>query len=223
VGTRGTLDAQLRTLGRLIAESPHNLVSRRERARVDTHLAEALAVGRELPVRAGQHWLDLGTGGGLPGLVLALAHPDVRWLLLDSVGKKVAAVQAFAAALELGNVRAVAARAETLARDPAHREAFDGVVSRAVAHLVVVAELSRGFVRPGGVVAAIKGPRQRLEREEAVAGIAQMRLSPPQARRVAAGVRETWIVTMRATGPCPPGIPRRPGVPRAQPLGGAPE
>jgi 16S rRNA (guanine527-N7)-methyltransferase len=138
------------------------------------------------------------------------------------VGKKIAAVRGFAATLGLGNVRAEVGRAEALARDPEHRQAYDGVVSRAVAHLGGVAELSRGFIRPGGTVAAVKGPRHGSEIEEAAAGIARLRLSAPQARRVLAGPRETWIVTMRANGPCPAAIPRRTGVPRAQPLGGTP-
>src|SRR5918992_874799 len=66
--------------------------------------------------------VDLGSGGGVPGLVVALARPAQRWVLVDSVRKKADAVRGFTTALGLDNVEVVAERAEILGRDPAHRE-----------------------------------------------------------------------------------------------------
>jgi 16S rRNA (guanine527-N7)-methyltransferase len=215
-------DPRLDRLAALIGTSPHNLVSRAERAHVRSrHVEEAVLVAAVLPLESGQRWLDLGTGGGLPGLVLAILHPEVTFTLLDSVAKKTRAVAEFAATLDLGNVTVVTGRAERVAHDPAHRGRYQGVTSRALADLVVAAELSRGFVDTGGVVAAVKGPRWSEELERARAGLTRLRLRYEQSAEVGGAARPTWLVTMRATGPCPREIPRRDGIPRAQPLGDA--
>ena len=128
------MQPQLVRLAALIASSPHNLVARGDRPRIlETHIDECVRLAKVLPLQPDSSWMDLGTGGGLPGLVLAVLRPDVRWTLVDSVGKKVAAVRAFASDLALSNVTAVRARAEALAHDADHRAAYDGVTSRAVA------------------------------------------------------------------------------------------
>lgn len=177
-------------------------------------------MGDLLPLAAGQRWLDLGTGGGLPGLVLALQGPGVAWTLVDSVRKKTDAVQEFVRVLGLTNVRVVRGRAETLARDPAHRGSYDGVVSRAVAPLPTLLELSRGFVREGGMVAAIKGPRVEAELAAAEPALRQLRLDDVHRHPIPSAARPTLLVTMRAVGRPPPDFPRGDGVPRSTPLGG---
>ncbi|HUH07246.1 MAG TPA: 16S rRNA (guanine(527)-N(7))-methyltransferase RsmG [Egibacteraceae bacterium] len=211
----------LEHLAQLIATSPHNLVSRGERARVGTmHIPESLAVAKLLPVKEGSRWVDLGTGGGLPGLVLAVAHPSVEWTLIDATQKKVAEVARFAEELELSNVHPIAGRAEALGHDPAYRGRFDGVVSRAVAPLPVVAELSRGFVHSGGVVAVVKGPRALEEMQRSSKVLADpLRLTDLHSRVVPGTARATHLVMMRARGSVPTGYPRRDGVPRTHPLG----
>jgi len=204
----------------LLAASPHNLVSRRERTTLaEVHVPECIGVATVLDPAPGSAWLDLGTGGGLPGLVLAIVRPDVHWTLVDATAKKVAAVQGFIAELGLRNARAIAGRAERLAREEAHRERYDGVVSRALARLVVAAELSRGFVRDGGVVAAVKGPRWREELAEAEPAMGLLRLQHVGVTPVPGAVRRTVVVTMRADGPVPPAYPRRDGLPASAPLG----
>lgn len=213
---------QLDRLGEMIAGSPHNLVSRQDRTVVrEVHIEEAALVAGALAPAPGARWIDVGTGGGLPGLALAILAPETSWTLLDSARKKTRAVEGFATELGLRNVTTVAERAEVLARDPAHREGYDGAISRALARMDVVAELSRGFVRPQGCVAAVKGSRAEeelpvLERVRALLAVDEVRCTPlPNAPR------STWLVTMRATGPAPPKYPRRNGVPTASPLGDA--
>ena len=211
---------RLATLARLIATSPHNLVSRSERASVlDVHIAEALAVAAELSPADGSRWLDLGTGGGLPGLVLALAFPNVSWALLDATEKKVVAVEQFARKLQLGNVECVAGRAEVLAHDRRYRGRFAGVVSRAVAPLPTLTELARGFLAPDGVLAAIKGPRWADELRAAGPAMRALRFAEAAGVVVDSAARPTWLVRMRAVGPPPAGFPRRTGIPKSQPLG----
>lgn len=214
-------DPRFGQLADLIAGSPHNLVSRGERgALLDGHIPEALALLPHLPLEQGGRWLDLGTGGGLPGLALAIATPQVEWVLLDSTRKKVTAVTQFAAALGLANVTTVVARAEDAAHDPALRGAHDGVVARAVAPLPTLVELARGFVRAGGMLGAVKGPAWSVELSSAARALEELRWVGAGAVHITSAERPTWLVRMRAEGPPPRGYPRRTGVPRQDPIGG---
>lgn len=214
-------DERLVLLARLVASSPHNLVSARERGPsrlLDAHLLEAWALGQQLSCGVGERWMDLGTGAGIPGLVLACRFPDSRWVLVDSVQKKARAVEGFATALGLDNVEVIVGRAEDLARNPALRGVFDGVVVRAVAVLAVVAELARGFVKPGGCLVAMKGPSWRSEAVAAGGAFERLGWVDVHAERLDFRARETWVVSMQAGGAVPDSVPRRVGVPQRHPL-----
>ena len=114
-----------------------NVISRKDIDNLyDHHVLHSLAIARYLQLRpqleaafAGASVLDLGTGGGFPGIPLAILFPGARFTLCDSVGKKTIVAQAVASALRLENVQVVNARAESLP------ETFSFVVSRAVASL----------------------------------------------------------------------------------------
>ena len=106
----------------------------RETAHV-RHLMESLAVLGAVPVASGSRILDLGSGGGLPGVPLAIAVPECRFVLMDARMKKVAFLESVIETLSLGNACAVHARAEDAGRDASMRHAFDLVVARAVAPL----------------------------------------------------------------------------------------
>lgn len=221
-GAAAVNEDTLRRLAALIAASPHNLVARAQRTAVyERHLLEAAMVGRMLQPGPGERWLDLGTGGGVPGLVLAMQHPDTEWVLVDATRKKVDEVRRFADEFELGNVASVHGRAEVLAHGT-WRATCAGVVARAVAPLATLCELARGFLAPGGELAAIKGPAWESELQAAAEALRTLRLTFVHSDAVAPQPRSTWLVTMRAAGPPPAGYPRRDGIPRAQPLGRPP-
>ena len=99
---------------------------------------------------------DMGTGGGFPGLPLAITHPEADFTLIDSVGKKLKCVDDFASALELDNVDTLNGRAETIGRDEEHRGQYDLVVSRATANFPTLIEYVLPLLKIGWVFAAYK-------------------------------------------------------------------
>ncbi len=102
-------------------------------------------------------FIDIGSGGGYPGLPLAVAVPARRALLVDSVEKKARFLQTAAAAVgPAGTVEGFAGRAEALAADGRHRERWPAVVARAVGSLAELAELGLPLIAPGGVLVAWK-------------------------------------------------------------------
>ncbi|MEX0626888.1 MAG: 16S rRNA (guanine(527)-N(7))-methyltransferase RsmG, partial [Chloroflexota bacterium] len=156
----GFLDAAERFVGLLLAANRRlnltRVTSPGEVARL--HLLDSLAAVPEIDRIAPSEAIDLGSGGGLPALPLAMARPELRWTMVDSVGKKAAILAEFADALNLANVAVIADRAEALGRSAAHRERYGMVTARACAALPVLAELALPLLAIGGSLVAWKGP-----------------------------------------------------------------
>ena len=181
------------------------------------HLLDSLAALPLLP-RAGTA-VDLGSGGGVPGIVLALARPDLPWTLVDSVGKKADALRGFVAALDLANVEVLAERAEVLGRGPS-RESFDLVTARACASLPVIAEYALPLLRVGGTLLAWKG---RISATELAAGATASEVlggDVPEVRATGiSALGDHRFVVIPKRRPTPSRWPRRPGEPARRPLG----
>lgn len=201
-------------LAELIRSSPHNLVSRSAHEVLgQRHMAEAEHLGARLGAVEGR-WLDLGTGGGLPGLVLAHRLRRAEWVLLDATQKKIDEVRRFAGILDV-SCETVAGRAEDLAWNPGWRGGFDGVVARAVAPLRSLTELARGFLDDGGWLAAVKGDRWREEVAAAQTALDRTAMTVTGVDPLGEG--GSVVVWVRAHGSVPDGIPRRAGVPVRRP------
>jgi 16S rRNA (guanine527-N7)-methyltransferase len=184
------------------------------------HLLDALAALPIVAELAPRRALDLGSGGGVPGLVLALARPDLAWTLVDSVGRKAEALRGFADVLGTRNVAVVADRAEAIGRGPL-RESFDLVTARACAALPVLAEYALPLAGIGGALLAWKG---RVSEEELDAGARAARMlggdSPALRRSGVPALGDHRFVVVPKLTPTPARYPRRPGQPSRHPLPG---
>lgn len=156
--------AQLAEYGKLLiaTNANVNLISRKDEANVDTrHVLHSLVLAMPsvsgFAIPEGAAVFDIGCGGGLPGIPLAIARPDLAVTLCDSIAKKIAAVQQFIAALRLSRAAAVCARAESLVKLPAHRAHYDVIVSRATAPLDELVTWTRPLAKRGATLLALKG------------------------------------------------------------------
>ncbi len=185
------------------------------------HLLDSLAALPLIDAGGIGRVVDIGSGGGLPALPLAMARPELRWLLAESVAKKAAALRGFVAELPLAHVDVVDQRAETIGADPAHREQYDLVTARACAPLPVLVELAMPLLRPGGTLLAWKGPLRSSDEEVRRGALAAGQLGGGSPRLAPSGVAALGghlFVVIRKEGPTPARFPRRPGVAERRPL-----
>jgi 16S rRNA (guanine527-N7)-methyltransferase len=149
---RSKLSAYLDLLGKW--NRVYNLTAIRERDQMQAlHVEDALAVLPFLPARAGLRLLDVGSGGGVPGIPIAIARPSWEVVLVDANGKKAAFLQQAIMELGLPNVESRAVRIEEFR----HVRRFDVVIARAFSDLRTFAQVARAQVAPGGLIVAMKG------------------------------------------------------------------
>lgn len=132
----------------------------------EKHFLDCAILLQKVQLPLGATCIDVGTGAGFPGMVLALLRPDLQVTLLDSLQKRIGFLEQTAAKLGLANVRCIHVRAEDGAKLPELREQFDMATARAVAAMPVLTEYCLPFVKQGGVFAAMKGRRKRRSRQK---------------------------------------------------------
>lgn len=165
---------------------------------------------------AGLSVIDIGSGGGVPALPLAIVMPDVRFTLVEATGKKVGFLNDTIAALGLSNARVLQDRAERLGQDHrAHRERYDASTARALGHLAIVTELCGPLVRPGGYVVAVKGAKAEQELAESAKALGIIGLRHTQTVSTSTG----RLVLLEKTIRTPRMYPRKDGEPARLPLG----
>lgn len=171
-------------------------------------IASASAAGERLRV------LDLGSGGGVPGLVLACVMPEVEFTLVEATGKKARFLDETAKSLGLANVEVLSERAETLGHDPWLRGSRDVVVARAVGPLRVLLELAVPLLRVGGTLLAVKGERAPVEIVEAKRALHMLHAVAIDSIRTPSST----IVVVEKSRETPKAYPRALGTPEHQPL-----
>lgn len=178
------------------------------------HVLDSLTLLPDLrALAAGSSVVDVGSGGGLPALPLAIVLPTLRFTLLEATAKKARFLEQTASELGLTHVTVVSDRAETFGRGP-ERERFDATTSRAVSRLPILLELSLPLIKTHGLCLAIKGEQAALEIAEAKHALQVLRAEVEDTRRTATGV----VIRIRKRGPTPAKYPRRPGEPKRAPL-----
>jgi 16S rRNA (guanine527-N7)-methyltransferase len=184
------------------------------------HVLDSLAALPLLRRLGVGEFVDLGSGGGYPGLPLAIALPARRVLLVDSVAKKARFLEVVAEAVGVaGFVAVAAARAEDLAADPAQRGRWPAVVARAVAALPELAELALPLLRPGGHLVAWK--RQPLEAELRAGERAFRRLGGRLTgveNVTVPGLEDHVLAVVEKVAPTPAEFPRSPAARSRRPL-----
>ena len=184
----------------------------------EKNINDSLAVMNLEEFRSAKRILDLGTGGGFPGLPLAIACPDKEFFLLDSVAKKLKVVAAAVNEFGLENVDVLNMRAEDLARWPAYRETFDLVVSRAVSNMTTLSEYCLPFVKTGGYFIAYKTEEATDEISRAEKAISI--LGGKMERIVPGGIEGSGhiFVVVKKVKTTAPKYPRKSGLPLKKPL-----
>ena len=185
------------------------------------HVCDSLAATPLVCATKPGRLLDLGSGGGLPGIPIACACAEVQVTLLDSTQKKIAALGRIVAQVGLTNVDVVCGRAEELAHMPAYRERFDLVTARAVAELAVLVEYATGFVRSGGAAWFFKsaaGARSEQVAAESAAQRCGLRVEDGPTYRLPGDSDDRVVVIYRKFADTPKDLPRPVGRARKQPL-----
>lgn len=218
---REAIDGHIRLL---LAWTPAiNLTAIREPVAVATaHVLDSLSAVGTLRERGISRFLDLGSGGGLPGIPLAAALPATDVLLVEPIGKKARFLATAVAATGLdATVRVATARAETLASDPAHRGRWPAVTARAVASAGDLVELSFPLLAHGGILIAWKRGDFTDERRTALSATRAMGGGTIQVLDVGrpglAGLAGHCLLIATRTGQVPDAYPRDPGARKRRP------
>ena len=178
------------------------------------HFLDSLLAIPYLP--EGASCIDVGTGAGFPGIPLAIMRPDLSMMLLDSLNKRVGFLKEVCQELGL-KIECIHSRAEDGGKSPLYRERFDIALSRAVAPLNVLLELTTPFVKVGGTAIAYKGPSAAEELEacnkaKEVLGVELSLLA------FDAQYGERTLVMAKKIAPAPAKYPRKAGEPSKKPL-----
>jgi 16S rRNA (guanine527-N7)-methyltransferase len=179
------------------------------------HILDSLTLVPFLISAEAKRIIDIGSGGGLPGIPLAIVMPEAQVTLVESTGKKATFLQKTAESLDLHNVIVLNERAETLGRDhQQYREQYDAVIARAVGRMPVLLELTVPLAKIGGHVFAMKGEKAAEEIADAKPALHLLHAQVVDSHQTPTGT----IVVVEKQRKTPRVYPRLPGEPKRSPL-----
>ena len=187
---------------------------------IEGHYVDSLACAFLQEFDKARRVVDIGTGGGFPGVPLAIAYPDKEFVLVDSLNKRIKIINSLCEKYEITNVKAIHGRAEEFARKPDLRDSFDMCVSRAVANMSTLVELCLPFVKTGGFFVAYKGPESDEEINNSAKAIKTLGGTMDRVAAAEIGPRGTQhrLVIVSKEKETPKKYPRKPGTPVKTPI-----
>lgn len=212
--------AKLETILALLAEERASVSSVVDERAWQVHVVDSLTGLEVAGLREARRIADVGAGAGFPGLVLAVALPETRVDLVESVGRKCEFIRGAIAAAKIANADVLNTRSEDLATTDG-REAYEAVTARAVGRLSTLAELASPLLEPNGVLVAWKGRRDEEEEQQLQNAAESLAMRPEQILDVGnrAGSEHRHLHVIRKTGPTPGNLPRKPGIAKKRPKG----
>lgn len=183
------------------------------------HFLDSLTIFRTGELDGKKSVIDVGTGAGFPGIPMAIQNPDLEVTLLDSLNKRIKFLNKVVEETELENVTTYHGRAEEFSRKKEFRDAFDVSVSRAVANMSTLAEYTLPYVKPGGVMIAMKGSEYKEELKEAENALKVLGGEIKEVKEITLpdGILHSLIVVEKVK-PTPKKYPRAGGKPKSKPL-----
>ncbi|MFW6268533.1 MAG: 16S rRNA (guanine(527)-N(7))-methyltransferase RsmG [Bacillota bacterium] len=187
---------------------------------IQKHLLDSLSIFKIKHLQF-DNFIDVGSGAGLPGLILKIYRPKLKSVLIDSTLKKVRFMIKTADKLSLNdNLEILHERAEKLAHQNGYREKYDLATARAVAPLKILIEYTIPFVKKNGLVILYKGPDWKNEKKESLNALKKLRTEVNFVSDVnIPGLQgERYLVVLKKNESTPENFPRRPGIPKKRPL-----
>lgn len=187
---------------------------------VKKHYVDSVAICGAPQMNAADSIIDVGTGAGFPGIPMAILYPDKKFLLMDSLNKRIRIIEEISREIGLQNVSFRHGRAEEMAQNKAFREQYDLCVSRAVANLAVLSEYCLPFVKVGGWFAAYKAGSIEEELKESLRAITLLggRLEENMTLTIKGYDLDHRILLIKKVKNTLTKYPRKPGTPSKEPL-----
>ncbi len=216
-------DKLLRYMQRILEINEHiNLTAVREEGEfLEKHIADSLACNDYEEFQRAKLVVDMGTGGGFPGIPLAVTNPDKKFILADSLNKRLKVINQVAEELGINNIELIHMRAEDMGHNAKYREKIDVCVSRAVASLDILSEWCLPLVKKGGYFIPYKGENAEDEIASAdtaikvLGGDIEKIENPSQDKNAISGHRLIFIKKYNNT---PKRFPRKPGIAKKSPI-----
>ena len=185
---------------------------------VQKHIIDSLLCVSSEEFQKTSSVIDVGTGGGFPGIPLAVAFPEKEFVLMDSLAKRLKIVDELCGELGINNVTTLHGRAEELGRQKGYRDNFDLCVSRAVANMSTLSEYCLPFVKAGGSFIAYKGPDCKSEINDASRAIRVLGGKLLRIDKAGLDAYNHELVYISKEISTPAAYPRKPGTPSRKPL-----
>jgi 16S rRNA (guanine527-N7)-methyltransferase len=184
------------------------------------HFLDSMSLEKVVDFASGLDVIDVGTGAGFPGLVIALLYPQSNVTLLDSTGKKLKFIDHVINTLGLKNARTLHARAEDVGHQSANREKYDVVVARAVARLPALLEYCLPLARTNGTFVAMKGTTayEEVDASSEALRVLGGRIDDVVAVQLPTMSYSHYLIVINKIKSTPRAYPRKPGIPTREPL-----